>query len=203
MVESTETASWLPLGSALVIDWKHLGRPAPQRGATAWVAHLDGEPVILRAWGEDTTSYFDFAFLADERLAGTIIVACSRAEPGRLRVKTAVEVEGFLTYADTCEFKEHPRTMLLTPQNRALETKQGVLPQSGPPRIEAQAAEIFEIAPDGALVTRCGHWVAQILRMARDLVQGREAQSVVPRAKAAAPAPEPVRAPVAAPAAPA
>src|SRR5262245_51257004 len=123
MTRPIESSTWLPLGSALVVDWKHLGRPASARGATAWVAHLDGDPVLLRAWGEETTSYFDFVFLTDERLSGTIVVACARSDGGRLRVKVGLEIEGHLAYNDTNDFKEHPRTMLLSSSNRSLEIK--------------------------------------------------------------------------------
>lgn len=171
-MEPNAVSAWLPLGSAHVIDWKHLARPMSARGATAWVAAIDEDSVILRAWGEETTSFFDFVFLADERIAGTIVVTCARVEGGRLRIKTVVDVEGQLSFSDSNEFKEHPRTMLFTHVHRTVDVKSGAVAPGIIPMIGARGAEIFEIAPDSALQTVCGGWLSSLLKLVRDQIRG-------------------------------
>lgn len=174
----TSSSTWLPLGSALAVDWKHLGRPASARGASAWVAALDGESVILRSWGEETTSFFDFVLLSDERVAGSIIVSCTRGEANRLRLKTDVELEGHVTYTDTSEFRENARTLMLAPFSRVFEAKRGGLSERDVPAISAQAAELFEIAPDSALQTACADWLLTIVGVCRDVVRRSEGADV-------------------------
>jgi hypothetical protein len=180
LAETTGSSLFLPLGSALVIDWKHLGRPQSARGATAWVTRIEGEPVLVRAWGEDTTSFFDFVFLADERLAGNLVVACSRSEPGKMRIKTAIEIEGQIAWTETSEFKEHPRTLLLTPITRQLDVKVGPQPIVPLPPLTSECAELFEVAPDGAMQNACGAWIVSLLRAVRDHLHGKEAPAAPP-----------------------
>jgi FHA domain-containing protein len=179
--EATGGGVWLPLGSALIIDWKQLGRGPSARGATAWCASLDGETVLLRAWGEDMTSSFEFLFTGDERLTGTIVVQVERQDAGVVRVTTSIEVDNHLSLAETTDFKEHPRTMVLGRPLRTVNVKQGsISPQMLPPLIPA-AAEVFEISPDSALLTHVGGWIGSILRAVRNHV--RMATSPEPRGK--------------------
>jgi hypothetical protein len=171
---SRTSSSWLPLGSAHAIDWKHLGRPASARGATAWVTSLEGESVLARSWGEETTSYFDFVMLTDERVAGTIVVSCTRTEGNRLRLKTDVEIDGQLSYTDTADFRENARTLMLAKATRNFEVRRGGISEDDVPQIVAQAAELFEIAPDSAMQTSCAEWLLSIIAVGRDVVRGKE-----------------------------
>lgn len=172
---SRPSTTWLPLGSAHAIDWKHLGRPASARGATAWVGSLNGESVAIRAWGEETTSFFDFVLFTDERVAGTITVSCTRTDGNRLRLKTEVEVEGHLAYTDICDFRENARTLLLTPASRSFDVSKGPVTERDVPAIAPQPAELFEIAPDSAMQTACADWLASVIEVAKSIVRNREA----------------------------
>lgn len=176
---SRTSSSWLPLGSAHLIDWKHLGRPAGARGANAWVTSLEGESTLIRVWGEDATSYFDFVMLSDERVAGTIVVTCARADGNRLRLKTEVEVDGLVSYTDTADFRENARTLMLSTATRSFESRRGGLTEHTAPVISAQAAELFEIAPDSAMQTSCAEWLAAIIGVCRDVVRGKDAPEAV------------------------
>lgn len=176
---SRTSSSWLPLGSAHVIDWKHLGRPASARGANAWVTSLEGESVIIRSWGEETTSFFDFVMLSDERVAGTIIVSCTRAEGNRLRLKTEVEVDAMVSYTDIADFRENSRTLMLSTATRSFDVRRGGISEQHAPPISAQGAELFEIAPDSAMQTSCGEWLLAIIGVCRDVVRGKDAVEVV------------------------
>ena len=100
------TPHWLPIGSAQIIDWKYLGLAAAGRGATAWVGRVGGESVLLRTWSSENTTYFEFAFLAFEDLAGTVVITTDRSEPARLRLEVNVDVEGRLGYTDALELVE-------------------------------------------------------------------------------------------------
>jgi hypothetical protein len=170
-MEATHDCGWVPLGSALIFDWKYLGRAPAARGATAWCTTLDGETVILRAWGEEMTSSFEFLFATDERLAGMVIVHVERQEAGRVRVTTSIEVESHISLTDTSDFKEHPRTLVLGRPSRNIVVKQGTFPTHALPPLSSSAAEIFEISPDSALLTTAGAWISEILRAARDHVR--------------------------------
>jgi hypothetical protein len=177
---SSQSSAWFSLGSALVLDWKHLGRSTTPGGATAWVRQLDGEPIVLRAWGEETTSYYEFLFLSDEHLAGTMVISADRQE--KIRLKMTLEIAGLLSLSDTIEFKEHPRTMLLSPVSRNTEIKSGTITQASIPALPAPAAEIFEVSPDGALLTICGEWISEVLASVRDHIR-ESAPSPQPRSK--------------------
>jgi hypothetical protein len=175
----TESSAWLSLGSAVVIDWKHLGRAPSARGATAWVRQIDGEPIVLRAWGEDTTSYFEFMFLSDERIAGKLVVAAERSD--KVRMKTTLEVDSGIALVDTVEYKEHPRTLLFSRATRTTDIKGGTMSALSFPPLPPQAAEVFEVSPDGALLTHCGDWIVEVLTAVRDHLRGVPAAQ--PRAK--------------------
>jgi hypothetical protein len=172
---SRPSHAWLPLGSAHAIDWKHLGRPASTRGATAWIGSLTGETVVIRAWGEETTSFFDFVMLTDERVAGTVTVSCTRTDGNRLRLKTELEVDGYLAFTDVCDFRESSRTLLLTAASRTFEASKGSVSERDVPAITAQPAELFEIAPDSAMQTACADWLASLIDVAKTAVRSREA----------------------------
>lgn len=174
-MQSTVDCAWLPLGSALVIDWKHLGRNPATRGAAAWVRELDGESVLLRSWGVEATSYFEFVFVTDERLAGTLVISVARDDPGQLRIKVSIEIEGLLGLAETTELREHPRTLALGRPVRNVQVKLGGFPPEALPALSARDAETLETAPDGVLLTRTGDWVASVLRAVRDHVRQLEA----------------------------
>jgi hypothetical protein len=182
------STSWLPLGSAHAIDWKHLGRPASARGATAWVSMIDGESVLVRAWGEETTSYFDFAFLTDDRVAGSLVISCTRADGNRLRLKSELEIEDVLSLTDISDFRENSRTLLLTHVSRLFELRVGDVEEEHLPPIGAQAAELFEIAPDSAMQTVCADWIVALLKLSRDAVRAEEAppERVIPPASSSA-----------------
>lgn len=183
---------WLPLGSAQVIDWKYMGRPASARGAAAWVTRVDGEPLLLRTWTNEATSYFEFQFLAFEDLGGTVVVSTSRPEPNRLRVQVTVDVPGRLGYSDQSELLEHSRTGLYGATLRTVDVTQGDLDPSRISPLTASAAEIFEFAPESALHTGCGEWFISLFSAIRgQLLDGEEAAAPAekPARLAAAPAP--------------
>lgn len=191
-------SAWLPLGSAQVIDWKYLGRPASARGAAAWITRIDGEPLLLRTWTNEATSYFEFQFLAFEDLSGTVVVSTSRPDPSRLRVQVTVDVPGRLGYSDQCELLEHPRTGLYGATLRTVDVTQGDLDPAKVAPLTAAAAEIFEYAPESALHTGCGEWFSSVFAAIRTQLLDGEEEPAAPRpakpASVPAPAPLPPKA---------
>lgn len=154
---------WLPLGSAQIIDWKYLGLAASSRGATAWSGRVDGESVLVRTWSSENTTYFEFAFLAYEELAGTVVVTTDRSEPARLRLEVSVDIDQRLGYSDALELVEHSRTGLHGATIRTVDARLGPsLDDLIEPPL-AVDAEILEYAPESALGTRCGLWLEQLL----------------------------------------
>ena len=183
----SDPKTWLPLGSAQIIDWKHLGRTPSARGATAWVTRLGGEPVMMRTWCNESTTFYEFFFLGHESIAGSIIVSTHRADQTRLQVKVTVEIEGRLSYTETTELAEHSRTGLYGVTTRTMEGR------VTPDRLETLTpahAEIFEYAPESSLSTVCGVWLAELLKWTFETAGQDGAMAVA--AAAAAP---PMRAP--------
>lgn len=169
-VESRNLVSpWIPLGSAQLVDWKHLGRPQSARGATAWTARVGPESVLLRSWSNESTTFYEFYFLAHEGIAGTMVISSSRPEPTRLRLKATVDVEGRLGYSDIVEFQEHPLTGLHGSTVRTVEVSEGDLKAERIANLTAAEAEILEYAPESALLTTCGWWIHSVL----DTVRGQ------------------------------
>jgi hypothetical protein len=166
---STPTAepSWIPLGSAQIIDWKYLGHPPGARGATAWAGRIAREPVLVRASTEEATTTFEFLFLAHEALAGAVKIATSRPDPHRVRMEVAVEVPGRLAHSESHELAEHPRTGLF---GATVRTVEGDLPAEALPELGALEGEIFEFAPESALSTLCGRWLLRALEAVRRAV---------------------------------
>jgi hypothetical protein len=154
----------------MIIDWKYLGRDQPARNATAWCASLDGETVVIRAWGEDMTSSFEFCFTQDERLIGTLVIQVER-QSDRVRVQAELEVENHISLADVTELREHAKTHVLGRPQRNVTIKQGTFPAHTLPALAPMAAEVFEISPDSALLTPAGEWIMDVLRAARDHVR--------------------------------
>lgn len=153
---------WIPLGNAQIIDWKHLDRAPSARGATAWVGTLDGEATLVRTWCEETTTYFEFLVLAHEGLTGRLTVRVARPEQNRLHVKIDAVASG-LEYTETVELAEHPRTGLQGYRRRDVVVRTGSLEPADLPSLGAAEAEILEYAPESALHTGCGHWLARVL----------------------------------------
>jgi len=173
---------WLPLGSAQIIDWKYLGLAASSRGATAWTGRVDGEAVLVRTWSSENTTYFEFAFLAYEELAGTVVVTTDRSEPARLRLEVSVDIDQRLGYTDALELVEHSRTGLHGATVRTVDARLGPsLDDIVEPPL-AGDAEILEYAPESALGTRCGLWLAQLLAGVKVRVLGEDtpAESAAP-----------------------
>ena len=168
----TRSSTWIQLGSANVIDWRYLARAVSPRGATPWLGQIEGEPVAVRAFGEDTTSTYEFVLLSDERVSGTIVVQSSRTDGNLLRIHTTVEVEHAISVTDTCDFRESPRTLLLSLAERMFETREGGLEEQAIPPISAKAAELFEIAPDSAMQTACAEWLASVIWAVRGAIWG-------------------------------
>lgn len=154
---------WLPLGSAQIIDWKYLGSSAATRGATAWTGRVGGEPVLIRTWSSDNTTTFEFNFLSYEELTGSIVVTTDRSEPARLRLEVSIDVDQRLGYTDALELVEHSRTGLHGATVRTVDARLGpTLDDLVDPPL-AVDAEILEYAPESALGTSCGLWIAQLL----------------------------------------
>lgn len=175
-VESRHLVSpWIPLGSAQLVDWKHLGRPQSARGATAWTARVGPESVLLRSWSNESTTFYEFYFLAHEGVAGTMVISSSRPEPTRLRLKATVDVEGRLGYSDIVEFQEHPLTGLHGSTVRTVEVSEGDLKAERIANLSAAEAEILEYAPESALLTTCGWWIHSVLEVVRaQLLDGED-----------------------------
>ncbi len=191
MPSVSDPKTWLPLGSAQIIDWKHLGRTPSARGATAWVMRLGGEPVMMRTWCNESTTFYEFFFLGHEAMAGSIIVSTHRADQTRLQVKVTVEIEGRLSYTETTELAEHSRTGLYGVTTRTMEGR------VTPDRLETLTpahAEIFEYAPESSLSTVCGVWLAELLKWTFEIAGQDGAMAVAAPVEAAPPAP-PMRAP--------
>ena len=181
-------ADWLPLGSAGLIDWKQLGRSASARGALAFVNRIGGEPVMLRTWTSENTTYFEFHFLAYEELFGTVVVSTSRPEDTRLRLTTTIDVEGRIGYSDISEFAQHGRTGLYGSIVRTVEVTSGDLKTDGLDNPTSAQAEIFEYAPESALLTACGGWITSLLDCVRaQILDGVEEDSAGPSRPAAEP----------------
>lgn len=195
---------WLPLGSAALIDWKQLGRSASARGAMAFAARIGGEPVLLRTWTNETTTYYEFQFLAYEDMSGTLVVSTARPEDTRLRLTATLDVEHRIGYSDVSEFAQHARTGLYGSIVRTVEITTGDLPTDGLDSPTSAEAEIFEYAPESALLTSCGRWIAALLDCVRaQLLDGEEQVDAGPSASAPTPSPakkrpkrEPVEPPV-------
>ena len=166
---------WIPLGSAQLVDWKHLNRPQSARGATAWTTRVGHESVLLRSWSNESTTFYEFYFLAHEGLTGTMVVSTSRPEPTRLRLKATLDVEGRLGYSDIVEFQEHPLTGLHGSTVRTVEVSEGELRHERIHNLSAAEAEILEYAPESALLTTCGWWIHSVLDAVRaQMLDGEE-----------------------------
>jgi hypothetical protein len=191
---------WIPLGSAQLVDWKHLNRPQSARGATAWTSRIGSESVLLRSWSNESTTFYEFYFLAHEGLAGTMVVSTSRPEPTRLRLKATIDVEGRLGYSDIVEFQEHPLTGLHGSTVRTVEISEGELRTDRIDNLTAAEAEILEYAPESALLTTCGWWIHSLLDAVRaqmldgEVASEAAAAAPMPMTKERAAAPQAVRA---------
>ncbi|MCA9554530.1 MAG: hypothetical protein KC933_31130, partial [Myxococcales bacterium] len=190
------TPHWLPLGSAQIIDWKYLGLAAASRGATAWAGRVGGESVLLRTWSSENTTYFEFAFLAFEDLAGTVVITTDRSEPARLRLEVNVDVEGRLGYTDALELVEHSRTGLHGATLRTVDARLGPSLDDLVEPPTSGDAEILEFAPESALGTSCGRWLNQLLAGVKTrLLEGEAPELAASQALQAPPAPAPAPAP--------
>ncbi|MEO1234438.1 MAG: FHA domain-containing protein [Myxococcota bacterium] len=159
---------WLPLGSAHMVDWNHLGHTPAPRGATAWVAALSSQdPVLVRTWTEETVTCFEFWVLNHQALTGKTTVQVSRPEPTRVHVRVELEVPSYVRYGDLTEFTEHSRTSLLGLRSRELDVREGDFDPSSTPLLTATQAEIFEFAPESALRTEGGDWLIKVLESLR------------------------------------
>jgi FHA domain len=175
MTDRSMVSPWIPLGSAQLVDWKHLNRPQSARGATAWTARVGHEPVLLRSWSNESTTFYEFYFLAHEGLTGTMVVSSSRPEPTRLRLKATIDVEGRLGYSDIVEFQEHPLTGLHGSTIRSIEVSEGELRTERIHTLTSAEAEILEYAPESALLTTCGWWIHSVLEAVRaQVLDGEE-----------------------------
>ena len=170
-----ELKTWLPLGSAQLIDWKHLGRSASARGATAWATRIGSEPVLMRTWCNESTTFYEFFYLGHEAVAGSIVVATNRPEQTRLQVKVTAEVEGRLSYAEITELREHSRTGLYGVTSRTMD---GRLTPDSLPTLSPGHAEIFEYAPESALSTVCGTWLHELLGWVFETVTSGDSDDV-------------------------
>ena len=112
MPPGTSDRAWLSLGNAQIIDWRHLDKEAPARGATAWVGPIGDDTFLVRTWCEETTTHFDFSALAHGDVAGRVSVFVSRPSPGRASIKVDVELPSRIAYREVVELTEHPRTGL-------------------------------------------------------------------------------------------
>lgn len=183
---------WLPLGSAQVVDWKYLGLAPATRGATAWTGRVDGDAVLLRTWSSESTTYFEFVFLAYDELAGNVVVTTDRSEPARLRLEVNVDVDGRLGYTDALELVEHSRTGLHGATLRTVDARLGPSLDDLVEPPSAADAEILEYAPESALNTACGAWLASLLSAAkRRLLDQDTPAAEVPPARLEPPAPPP------------
>ena len=196
MLAGSDAKTWLPLGSATVINWGHLGRPESTRGATAWVGRVGAEPVLVRTWSNESTTYYEFLFMGHEAMTGSMVIETNRAQPTRLQVKVSIDVEGRLSYAETTELAEHSRTGLYGVTTRTMEGR------ITPDRLETLTpahAEIFEYAPESALNTICGRWIHDLLFWAFEAASHDEEIEVslgdVDMAEPAPPPPAPAPAP--------
>lgn len=171
---------WLPLGNAQIIDWRHLGRDAPHRGATAWTGRVGGDSVLVRTWCEETTTHFEFAMLAYETLSGHITVRVSRPEPHRLSVQLDVDVPHHLAFSERAEFLEHPRTGLQGSVAREVQIRSGRFDPGENPSLTALQTEILECAPERALSTACGPWLIDVLDTVRTFVVDGDSAAKLP-----------------------
>jgi hypothetical protein len=175
MTDRNMVSPWIPLGSAQLVDWKHLNRPQSARGATAWTSRVGSEPVLLRSWSNESTTFYEFYFLAHEGLTGTMVISTSRPEPTRLRLKATIDVEGRLGYSDIVEFQENPLTGLHGSTARTVEVSEGDLRTDRINNLTAAEAEILEYAPESALLTTCGWWIHSVLDAVRaQVLDGEE-----------------------------
>src|SRR5688572_26628254 len=195
MTERNMVSPWIPLGSAQLVDWKHLNRPQSARGATAWTSRVGNEPVLLRSWSNESTTYYEFYFLAHEGLTGTMVISASRPEPTRLRLKATIDVEGRLGYSDIAEFQEHPLTGLHGSTIRTVEVSEGDLRTDRIDNLTAAEAEILEYAPESALLTTCGWWIHSVLEAVRAQMLDGEERVDAPPIPISTRAPVPTRAP--------
>lgn len=172
---SAATASdrvWLPLGSAQIVDWRHLDRDPATGSATAWVAGVLGETVLVRTWCEqETTTHFDYEHLARPTVAGRITVRVTRPDPRRLSVRVDVEPRAGSRSSELTQFEEHPRTGLQSLVARKVDGADSL----AFPRMSARQVEIFEYAPESALHTECGPWLLGLLDHLTETVDGAPA----------------------------
>ncbi|MEO1334179.1 MAG: FHA domain-containing protein [Myxococcota bacterium] len=191
MAVVNDPKTWLPLGSAQVIDWKHLGRAASARGATAWASRVGTEPVLMRTWCNESTTFYEFYFLGHEAVSGSIMVATNRPEQTRLQIKVTAEVEGRLNYAEITELAEHRRTGLYGVTTRTMD---GRVTPDNLETLTPMHAEIFEYAPESALNTLCGAWLSGLLNWIYETV-GQDIDAPAPMPSIDLAVPEPARAP--------
>lgn len=160
--------SWLPLGSAHLVDWNHLGHTPAPRGATAWVTALaGGDPALVRTWTEETVTCFEFWVLNHQALTGRLTLQVTRPEPVRVNVRSELEVPGHIRYETLSELVEHPRTSLVGNRLREIDIREGNFDPSSTPHLTATQTEIFEFAPESALRTDCGDWLLAVLEGVR------------------------------------
>lgn len=159
-VDPGSSKHWLPLGGAQIIDWKHLERASSARGATAWASYILDEPLLLRSWCNESTTFFEFFFLGHESLSGTVVVSTERPEPSRIRLRVSAEIENQLSYLDETEFVENPRTGLYGRVSRETTINEGELTGHSP--ATPLHAEVFEYAPESTLHTKAGDWLWEL-----------------------------------------
>ena len=139
---------------------------------------------MTRTWCNESTTFYEFMFLGHEAMTGSIIVTTQRAEQTRLQVKVTIEIEGRLSYTETTELAEHSRTGLYGVTNR---TKEGRHTPAQLDTLTPSHAEIFEYAPESALSTVCGTWIAELLRWVY-LTAGQDGAVEVPALEGQMPA---------------
>lgn len=160
---------WLPLGKASVLNGRQLGLSALPEAATAWVAEVRSESMMVRTWCEETTTHFEFMAMARAELTGGIAVTVERMQPSQLRLSVVVTLFGKQAGTETCTLVEHPRTGLQAPVIREVHAS-GPYDCARNPALTAASAEIFEYAPESALQTPCGNWLHGVLEQLHDFV---------------------------------
>lgn len=114
----------------------------------------------MRTWSNESTTFYEFAFLGHEPMAGSVVVTTMRPEQSRLQVKVTVEIDGRFGYSETTELSEHSRTGLYGVITRTME---GQITPDNLETLSSGHAEIFEYAPESALSTVCGAWISDLL----------------------------------------
>lgn len=158
-----DSAHWIPLGSAQIIDWAHLGDSAGARGATAWLSTIAQGPVLLRSWCSDDTIFYEFHCLAGNLPRGSIVLSSTLGEDRRARLKITLEVEGRLAYTDITEFVPHVTTGLVLLETREVEVTLGNIDVRALPQPSGDQAKLFAQCPEEVLTTSCGTLIHTII----------------------------------------